>query len=173
MCPSQVLAKISINCREKRIDFARAFSGALRRLRDRRSSSAGGKSPKDSQQPNIVSVAKQRADLDQLSIADLTERGRNFFFLRWSEEAGAFGEFAALNSGGEMTVNSAAHKTSGTRDFIDRFASLKSPQRFRLTVIQMSSALPEQRIGVVGKYSTRIRREIFFNLAEKRLGEIL
>ena len=143
MCSSQVLAKISINCREKRIDFARAFSGALRRLGDRRSSSRRGKSSKDSQQPNIVFVAKQRADLDQLSIADLTERGRNFFFLGCSEEAGAFGEFAALNSGGEMTVNSAAHKTSGTRDFIDRFTSLKSPQRFRLTVIQTGSALPE------------------------------
>ena len=62
---------------------------------------------------------EQRADLDQLSVADLTERSRNFFFLRCSEEAGAFGEFAALNSGGEMTVNGAGYKTSGTRDFID------------------------------------------------------
>src|SRR5207249_9604935 len=34
MCSSQVLAKISINCREKRVNFAHAFSGALRRLGD-------------------------------------------------------------------------------------------------------------------------------------------
>src|SRR5947209_4997734 len=85
MCPSQVLAKISINCREKRIDFARAFSGALRRLGNRRSSSARSKCAKDSQQPNIVSVAKESANIDKFSIADLMKRSRNFFFLGGGE----------------------------------------------------------------------------------------
>ena len=41
---------------------------------------ARGKCAKDSQQPNIVSVAKERADIDKLSIADLTKRSRNFLF---------------------------------------------------------------------------------------------
>src|SRR5437899_9076319 len=80
---------------------------------------ARGKCAKDSQQPNIVSVAKQRADLDKLSIADLMKRSRNFFFLGCSEEPGAFGEFAELNSGSEMTVNGARDEPAGACDFID------------------------------------------------------
>jgi hypothetical protein len=71
-----------------------------------------GQCAKDSQQPNIVFVAKERANIDQLSIADLRERGRNFFFLHCCEEAGAFGEFATLNGGRQMTVNRAEHEGS-------------------------------------------------------------
>ena len=126
MCPSQVLAKISINCREKRIEHQGMTASQPSCLKfdgcpSRRSLSlrARGKCAKDSQQPNIVFVAKQRADIDKLSIADLMKRSRNFFFLGCSEEPGAFGEFAEFNSRGEMTVNGAGHKTSGTRDFID------------------------------------------------------
>src|SRR6266567_4559591 len=132
MCLSQVLAKISINCREKRIVRPRRAVGsavlsgrpalahvadALRQRTLQRL--ARTKCPENPEQPNIVSVAKQRADIDKLSITDLMKRRRNFFFLGCSEELGVFGEFAELDSRGEMTVNGAGHKTSGTRDFID------------------------------------------------------
>jgi hypothetical protein len=80
---------------------------------------AGGKCAKDSQQPNIVSVAKERANIDKVSIADLMERSRNFFFLGCSEEPGVFGEFATLNSGSEMPVNGALHEPARASDFID------------------------------------------------------
>jgi hypothetical protein len=126
MCPSQVLAKISINCREKRIEHQGMTASRPSCLKfdgcpSRRSLSLGarGECAKDSQQPNIVSVAKERADIDKLSIADLMKRSRNFFFLGCSEEPGAFGEFAELNSGSEMPVNGALHKASGACDFID------------------------------------------------------
>ena len=77
------------------------------------------KCPENPEQPNIVSVAKERANIDKVSIADLMERSRNFFFLGCSEEPGAFGEFAELDSRGEMPVNGAGHKASGACDFID------------------------------------------------------
>src|SRR5438093_6970023 len=94
MCLSQVLAKISINCREKRIIRPRcavvsavlsgrpALAHVADALRQRTLQRlARTKCPKDSQQPDIVSVAKQRADIDQLSIAYMMKRSRNFFFL--------------------------------------------------------------------------------------------
>jgi hypothetical protein len=78
-----------------------------------------GKRAKDSQQPNVVSVAKERANIDKLSIADLVERSRNFFFLSCSQEPVAFGEFAELNSGGEMPVDGVGDEPAGARDFIN------------------------------------------------------
>ena len=89
------------------------------------------KCPENPEQPNIVFVVKERANIDKFSIADLLKRSRNFFFLGCSEEPGALGEFAEFDSGDEMTVNGARNEAAGARDFIDRFALLKPPQRFR------------------------------------------
>src|ERR1051325_6210716 len=80
---------------------------------------ARGKCAKDSQKLNIVFIAQQRADIDQLSIADLTERSRNLFLLRCSEEASALGQIAELNSGGEMPIDSTRHEAAPPRNFID------------------------------------------------------
>src|SRR5216117_1374992 len=93
MCLSQVLAKISINCREKRIDRPRravvsavlsgrpALAHVADALRQRTLQRlARTKYPENPEQPNIVSVAKERANIDKLSIADLMKRSRNFFF---------------------------------------------------------------------------------------------
>ncbi len=87
----------------------------------RRSLSLGthSKCAKDSQESNIVSVAKERANIDKFAIADLMKGSRNFFFLGCSEEPGAFGEFAELDSGDEMPVNGARDEPAGPRDFID------------------------------------------------------
>ena len=78
-----------------------------------------GECAKDSQQPNIVSVAKQRGDLDQSRAACLMKCGGNFFFLGCSEEPVALGEFAEIDSRGEMPVDGALHEAAGPRDFID------------------------------------------------------
>ena len=69
--------------------------------------------------PNIVSVAKERANIDKLSITDLMKRGGNFFFLGCSEEPCALGEFAEFDSGDEMPANGVGHEPAGARDFID------------------------------------------------------
>ena len=132
--PSQVLAKISINCREKRIVRPRravvsaVLSGrpALAHVADALTQRtlqrlARTKCPENPEQPNIVSVAKERANIDKLAIADLMKRSRNFFFLDCSEEPvpRLRDEFAELNCGDEMPVNGALHKASGACDFID------------------------------------------------------
>ena len=134
MCPSQVLAKISINCREKRIIRPRravvsaVLSGrpALAQVADALTQRtlqrlARTKCSENPEQPNIVSVAKERANIDKVSIADLMERSRNFFFLGCSEEPvpRLRDEFAELDSDDEMPANGVGHKTSGARDFID------------------------------------------------------
>jgi len=148
MCLSQVLAKISINCREKRIIRPRravvsavlsgrpALAHVADALRQRTLQRlARTKCPENPEQPNIVFVVKERANIDKLSIADLMKRSRNFFFLGCSEEPGALGEFAEFDSGDEMPVNGARNEAAGARDFIDRFALLKPPQRFGLAVV--------------------------------------
>ena len=80
---------------------------------------ARGESAKDSQQPNVVFVAEQRGDLNQSRAACLAKGSRNFFFLSCSEEPVALGEFAELDSHGEMPIDSASHEPARPRDFID------------------------------------------------------
>jgi len=80
---------------------------------------ARSKRPENPEQSNVVFVAKERANIDKLSIADPMKRSGNFSFLGRSEEPIVFGDFTELNSGGEMPVDGALHEPAGTRDFID------------------------------------------------------
>ena len=132
MCPSQVLAKVSINCREKRIVRPRravvsavlsgrpALAHVADALRQRTLQRfARTKRPENPERPNIVFITEQRANIDKSSIADLPERGGDFLALRSRKEPIRLERLAGFDRGHQMTVNGAGHKTSGTRDFID------------------------------------------------------
>src|SRR6266478_8473271 len=71
-----------------------------------------------------------------------------------------------------MAVNRAAHKAACARNVFDRFAPLKAPQRFKLTIVQPGPTRRSQRTAVFGKCPAFICRKIRSDFVEERLGEI-
>src|SRR5437762_13006683 len=71
-----------------------------------------------------------------------------------------------------MAVDRAAHKAACARNVFDRFAPLKAPQRFKLTIVQPGPTWRSHRTAVFGKCPAFICREIRSDFAEERLRKI-
>ena len=77
------------------------------------------KCPENPEKSNIVSVAKERANIDKSSIADLPERGGDFLALRGGKEPIRLERLPGFDRGHQMPVNGALHEPADASDLID------------------------------------------------------